>query len=91
MPNIGQKTIKECADHLEGLLQTYSERLNQAYRNIEEGGLDVKLSLKIKPFNGGNKVVAGISFVVEKENDTSSFSVDEEQMSMEFGEGGYQS
>jgi hypothetical protein len=87
MSQIGPKTIQECTDHLGALLQTYEERLNQAYRKAGGDALDIKLTLKIKPTSTGNGVVAGISFVVEKEQDTSTFSVDEEQLGLGFQEG----
>ena len=87
MPSIGKNTIDKCAEHLKGLLETYSERLDEAYKNAD-GDLAVGLSLKIKPKNGANAIVAGISFVVEKETDTSSFDVSEEQMEISFEKGG---
>lgn len=82
MAKIGPKTIQLCTDKVQSLLNEYNAELNKAYLHAG-GALKVGLTLTINPDLQGNKVTAGIKFVVDEAKGTSDPGwADEDQLSL---------
>lgn len=79
---IGEDTIQEVIDQVDGLLNDYRKEINEAFLKAR-GALDVALSVKISPDGDGLLVETGISFVKDRVKAKASGTVIEGQMKLD--------
>jgi len=75
---IGDKTITETGDMLQGHLWDYRKSIDEAYCECDNA-LTVTLKAKYSPSGSGVKIDTAIDFIAEKIKDSSSRIIDENQ------------
>lgn len=79
---IGEDTIQEVVNQVDGLLNDYRKEINEAFLKAR-GALDVALSVKISPDGDGLLVETGINFVKDRIKAKASGTVIEGQMKLD--------
>lgn len=85
MKIIGEATITELKQLIDGLLETSQPDMNRAFQQ-QSGSLNIAISAKITPDNGSNSIKAVISFnLSEKYSLDFCSTANEEQLPLDFG------